>query len=432
MILLDGSIVNIVLPSIQRDVHGTIAGLQWVVTIYTIPLASVLLTAGDLGDRLGTRRLFVWSLGLFTVASLCCAASPSLEVLLAARAVQGVAAGGVLPTTLAIIAHAYRDNTRRTKAITTWAASGGLALLLGPVLGGLLTEIFSWRAVFFVNLPIGLVALALALRHLRQATVRSARTPDLLGQAVGVLALAALVAGLIEGGSRGWAVPSTLVLLTVSVLGIATFVVVERRSSHPVLPPAIFRRKEFTASIVCGQAYQIGSFGMQFMLAIFVQEQWHVDTARTGVLFLPFSIGSVVGVLALNRGLLRLGPRRLLSVGSVMAFAGAVVMLGVSGHEPSWPVFAVGTALIGLGSGMFAPSINAVTMQSIEPEYSGLASGVLNTARQIGMAVGVAVLGAFIAMSDPVLGLRIGMGLVGLCFLTVLVLGLRFVPARRR
>ncbi len=430
MVLLDGSAVNIVLPSIQRDVHGSLGALQWVVTVYTIPLASVLLTVGYLGDRFGVRRLFLWSLGAFTAASLWCALSPTLPMLLAARGVQGVAAGGALPMTLAIIAQAYPDHAERAKAITMWGAVGAIALVIGPAGGGLLTELFSWRAVFLINLPIGVATLAVAARHVRPGTPGPAGLHDVAGQLLAVVALGGLVGGLIEGGSSGWAGRRAIGLLAVGVLAMVAFVLVERRSRHPVLPPDIFRHRAYTAAVGCGMAYQFGSFGLQFMLAIYLQEQWQIDTARTGVLFLPFSVCSVVGVLVLNRGLISRGPKWLLCTGGVIAVLGAVVLLGVSGTESSWPLFAVGTALVGLGSGMFAPSINAVAMQSLDPGRSALASSVLNAARQVGMAVGVAMLGGFIGLADPVLGMRIGVGCVAVCFLAVVVLAARYVRAR--
>jgi EmrB/QacA subfamily drug resistance transporter len=429
MILLDGSAVNIVLPAIQHDVHGSIAGLQWVVTVYTIPLASVLLTSGDLGDRFGVRRLFVWSLGAFTAASVWCALSPSLPVLLVARAVQGVAAGGVLPMTLAILAHEYRDPTARAKAITLWGSAGAVALIVGPSGGGLLTAGFGWRSVFLINVPTGLTALLIALRHLRTDTERRSKPHDLVGQALGVLALAGLVAGLIGGGSNGWTAPGTVVLLVAGVACAAAFGMVERRVAHPVLPPEMFRGHAFTAAVLSGFGYQFGSFGMQFMLAIYLQDAWHVDTARAGVLFLPFSLCSLVGVLVLNRGLIRRGSRWLLCVGAVIAVLGAVVVLGMPSGPDGWPVFVVGTALVGLGSGMFAPSINAVALGSVDATFAGLGSGVLNTSRQIGMAVGVGLLGGFIALADPALGMRVGMGCVAGCFVAILVLAIRFVPA---
>lgn len=431
MILLDGSALNIALPAVQQDIHGSIAALQWVVNIYTIPLASVLLTAGNLGDRIGARRLFVWSLALFTLASLACALSPNLGLLVGARAVQGIAAGGLLPTTLAIIARTYPNPIERAKAITFWGATGGLALVAGPLGGGLLTDLFGWRSIFLINVPVGLITIYLAARYVRETPSRPAKSPDLPGQIAGIIALSALVAGLIEGGAKGWTAPLALGPLALALACGIAFFFIETRSSHPMVPMAIFRRHAFTASITNGFAFQFGGYGMQFMLAIYVQEHWHISAARAGLLFLPFSVSWVFGTIVLNRRLIHRGPRWLLWTGATASLLGALIGLGVS-TESTWPLFAIGTALVGLGCGVFSPSLNAAAMLSVDPDYAGLGSGVLNTARQIGMAVGVALLGAFIARPDAVLGLRVNMAIVALCFLAIVVLSVRYVPRKEQ
>lgn len=427
MTMLDGSAVNIALPAIQRDVHGSISSVQWVLSAYTIPVASLLLTAGDLADRLGARRLFGWSLGLFTLASLLCALSPTLTLLLAARTLQGIMAGGLLPTTLAIVTRTYADPVERARAITVWGATGAVALVIGPVGGGLLTDAFGWRSIFLINVPVGLATLALATRSIAETARRHSRSVDVAGQLSGVLALASLVAALIEGGERGWSTPPSTVLLITAGAGIVAFVLIEHRSSHPALPPAMFRQPAFTASVVSGFAYQFGSFGLQFMLANYLQERWRLSAAHTGWLFLPFSVSGLIGILVLNRRLIHRGPRWLLWTGASTALLGALILLPVSGPA-SWPALIAGSTLIGLGCGVFAPSINVATMMSIEPEFAGLGSGVLNTARQIGMAIGVALLGAFIGMPDALLGLRWCLGLIALCFLLILLLSLRYAP----
>jgi len=429
MILLDGSALNIALPAVQQEMHGSISALQWVVNIYTIPLASVLLTAGNISDRWGARRLFIWSLIFFTGASLLCALSSSLGFLVAARGLQGIAAGGLLPTTLAIIARTYPDPIERAKAITLWGATGGLALVAGPIGGGVLTEVLGWRSIFLINVPVGLVTIFLTVRYASETQTRAAKSLDLAGQIVGVLTLSALVAALIEGGALGWASPLTLGLSAAAVLGIVAFFVIEKRSSHPMLPLAIFRRHAFTASITNGFAFQFGGYGMQFMLAIFVQEHWHLTAAQTGLLFLPFSISWVFGTIVLARQLVSRGPRWLLWTGATSSLIGALLVLGIS-DESSWPLLAVGTAFVGLGCGVFSPSLNAAALLSIDPNFTGLGSGVLNTARQIGMAVGVALLGAFVAIQDQLAGARLGMALVALCFLTIVVLSIRYVPRK--
>ncbi|MEV7127553.1 MFS transporter [Streptomyces sp. NPDC093260] len=428
MILLDGSALNIALPAIERDVHGSLAALQWVVTIYTIPLAAVLLTAGSISDRWGARRLFVCSLAGFTAASLLCAVSPNLSVLVAARFLQGVAAGGLLPTTLAIIAHTHPDPIERAKAITVWGATGGLALVAGPIGGGVLTELLGWRSIFLINVPVGLITLHLARRYAAE-TPRRAAHPDLPGQLTGIVALSAVVAYLIEGGSLGWTAPIPLGLLALAVITAAVFLTVEARTSHPMLPLAVFRRAAFSASVTNGFAFQFGGYGMQFMLAIYLQQQWGLSAERTGVYFLPFSVAWVFGTIVLNRRLVHRGPRFLLWTGALSSFVGTALLLGVDGRG-TWPLFVAGTALAGLGCGVFSPSLNAAALLAIDPAYAGLGSGVLNTARQVGMAMGVALLGSLIGMHDTLLGLRVSVVLVALCFVAIIGLSIAYVPRK--
>jgi len=429
MILLDGSALNVALPAVQRDVHGSIAALQWVVNVYTIPLASVLLSAGSVGDRLGARRLFVWSLALFTLASLLCALSPNLGLLVGARGVQGVAAGGMLPTTLAIIARTYPNPIERAKAITVWGATGGLALAVGPLVGGALTDLFGWRSIFLINVPVGLATCYLAARFIKETELRAGKHFDIPGQVAAVATLSGLVATLIEGGSQGWRSPLVLTLLGLTVLCGIAFGIIEQRSSQPMLPMAVFRRAAFTASVTNGFAFQFGGYGMQFMLAIYLQQHWHISAARTGLLFLPFGISWVFGTIVVNRRLVHRGPRWLLWTGALSALIGSLVMLAMTDRS-SWPLFAIGTALVGLGCGVFSPSLNAAAMLSIDPAFAGLGSGVLNTARQVGMAIGVALLGSFIAMQHALFGLRLSMALVAACFLTIIVLSVRYVPRK--
>jgi len=420
MVLLDGSALNVALPAIERDVHGSITALQWVVNIYTIPLASVLLTAGALADRWGARRLFMMALGAFTAASLLCAASPTLGALIGARFLQGLAAGGLLPTTLTIIARSYEDPMERAKAITAWGATGGLALVAGPLGGGLLTELWGWRSIFVINVPVGLATLYLARRHVRETPRRAARA-DLPGQLAAVLALSAVTAWLIEGGPLGWTSPAALALLTVALLAATAFVLIERRSSHPMLPLGVFRSAAFSASVTAGFAFQFAAYGMQFMLAIYLQQRWGLDALETGVVFVPFSVAWIFGTLVINRRLVGRGPRVLLGSGALTATVGALLLLGVDGRGTT-PLLLLATGLTGLGSGVLSPSLNAAAMQSIDPAYAGIGSGVLNTARQAGMAMGVALLGTFIVMDD---GLRLGAALVTACFAAIVVLALR-------
>jgi EmrB/QacA subfamily drug resistance transporter len=428
MVLLDGSALNVALPAVQRDIHGSMAALEWVVNIYTIPLASVLLTAGSLGDRIGPRTLYLWALGGFTLASAGCAVSPDMTTLIVARALQGLAAGALLPTTLTIIARSYPNPAQRARAITAWGGTGGMALVAGPVGGGLLADAFGWRSIFVINIPVGIVTTLIGRWSIGRIPPTQTRRLDLTGQLFAVATLGLLIAGLIEGSSAGWTSPPVLALLAGGLVLGGCFVVVELRSPSPMLPLAVFRRHAFTASVINGFALQFGGYGMQFMLAIYLQSRWGLDALHTGLLFLPLSICWVIGTAVLARRLVPLGVRRLLIAGAATALAGSLLLFGLSGPA-SWPWLVAGTLLIGLGCGVFAPSLNGAALMSIEPAFAGLGSGILNTARQVGMAFGVALLGGFIALGDHALGLRLDVTLIALCFLTIVLLSLRYLPA---
>ncbi|WP_084477697.1 MFS transporter [Nocardia jejuensis] len=429
MILLDGSALNIALPSIQADTGGSMAALQWLVNIYTIPLAALLLSAGTLADRIGARRVFLWALGGFSLASLICALSPSLLVLLVFRCVQGTFAAGVLPTTLAIIARTYPDPAERARAITVWGATGGIALVAGPIGGGLLTETLGWRSIFFINVPIGAVALWLAWRHIGETARRQDESFDWLGQLLAIAGLGVLVAGLIEGGERGWSASLTVVLLGASIPILLGFVLTESRVATPILPLAMFGKATFSASIANGFAFQFGAYGLQFMLAIFLQSQWGYDARTTGLFFVPFALLWTFATLVLNRRWSGRGMRWLLVTGSLIAAAGALICLAV-GERSSWPILLAGTAAVGFGCGLFGPSCNGAAMAAADPRYAGLASGVLNTSRQIGMAIGIAVLGVCLVLPGPIAGARVGIALTVAAFVSIAVLSLRYVPGR--
>lgn len=427
MVLLDGSALNIALPSIQDEIGASIGALQWLVNIYTIPLAALLLTAGTFADRWGARRLFAISLAGFTAASLACAVAPNLTILVGSRFVQGVFAAGVLPTTLAIIARTYPDSIERAKAITVWGAIGGVALVAGPLGGGFLTETSGWRSIFLINVPIGLVALALTARAVSETERRVGTKFDWPGQGLAIVGLTLLVAGLIEAGERGWGDVLTASLLIAAPLTLTGFVLVERRVSAPALPLGMFEVPAFTASIVNGFAFQFGAYGLQFLLAVFVQRQWGFDPQTTGLFFLPFAALWTFATLVLNRVWSGRGMRWLLVTGASIAFIGALTCLAADGPN-SWPILLVGSAIVGFGCGLFGPSCNGAAMASADRQYAGLASGVLNTSRQVGMAIGVAVLGGCLVLADPVTGVRVGVVLTAGAFGGIVFLSYRYLP----
>lgn len=426
MILLDGSALNVALPSMQRDVGGSMSALQWLINIYTIPLASLLLTAGVLADRAGSRRVFVWSLAGFTLASLLCALSPTLAVLTAFRCLQGIAAAGVLPTTLAIIARNYPDPMERARAIMMWGATGSIALVVGPIGGGIATEVLGWRAIFLVNVPVGIVALGLSIRYADETDRRRGESFDFTGQILAILGLVLLVAGLIESGEHGWSSPLTLGLIGLSVPALVGFVLVELRVPAPMLPLDIFRRAAFSASIACGFAFQFGAYGLQFVVALNLQQHWAYSPLRAGMFMVPFATLWTLGTLVLNRRWAAKGMRWLMTTGGGIALIGAVGCLFVGGAE-TWPVLLIATAIVGLGAGILGPSCNGAAMAAIDRQFAGMASGVLNTSRQVGMAIGIACLGSLLATFGFEGGLRISAALVGIGFAAIIGLSARYL-----
>lgn len=428
MVTLDGVALNLALPTIQREMHGTAAQLEWVVTAYTLPLASLLLSAGALGDRWGARRLFIGSMLAFSFTSMLCALSPSLLLLIAARVLQGVAAAGLLPMVLSLVAKSWPDKTERDRAVNTLATVGGVAMVVGPIGGGWMTQYLGWPSIFLINLPIGLLGAWLAYRHVRETPLRRAPL-DVWGAAVGTLALTVLVAGLIEGNALGRAHPLVIGMLACGLVGVLAFIRIELRTRHPMLPLGIFRNRPFSAAVAGGFAFQFSCYGLLFMLALFVQSAWQVTPLHAGTLLLPFAAALIVTTVVLNPRLRSRGPRWMLWVGSTWALIGAVVALGIAGPA-TWPVLVLGTVLMGMGTGIYSPTLNVVAATAVDATYAGLASGVYNTARQIGMAIGVAVLGSLVEGAMPaLLGLRWGLLLIIASMACVLGLTLRYIKA---
>jgi len=426
MVTFDGVALNLALPTIQHEWQGTVSQLEWVVTAYTLPLASLLLTTGALGDRWGARRLFIGSLLAFAAASLCCALSPSLPWLVFSRVLQGVAAAGLLPMVLSLVVKQWRDKTVRARAVNTLAIAGSLAMVIGPFGGGWMTQALGWPSIFLINLPIGLTGAWLAYRYLPE-TPRRQVSLDLPGAAVGTLALTALIAGLIESNALGRTHPLVLGLVAAGVAGLIAFLWIESRVRHPMLPLAVFHSRAFSAAVAGGFAFQFSCYGLLFMLAIFVQRAWQVTPLQAGLLLLPFAVAMILTTLVLNPWLLKRGARWMLWAGASWACLGGVVSLGISTPD-TWPVLVLGTVLIAIGTGIYSPTLNVVATTTVDAAYAGLASGVYNTARQIGMAMGIAILGSLVGGAIPALiGLRIGMLLISACLVAIVALTLRYI-----
>ena len=428
MVLMDSSALNVALPQIRSEFAGGLAQLEWTVNSYTITMAAFLLGGGALADRLGARRLFEVSLLVFIASSAACAASPDVGALIAARAVQGVAAGGLLPASLAAIASMYPDPARRAQAFTVWGGVSSLALVLGPVVGGTLTAVVGWRAIFLINVPIGLLAVLLCRWKVPPSPTRPASL-DPAGQFAAVLVIGCGIGALVESGSHGWTTPLSLGLLAATALGALGFVLAERAAAHPVLPLGVLRRPGFAAGLLIGAMFQFGAYGSQFAISLYLQGHWGLGALGAGLSFVPFAVCWTFASFVLARAVSRTGPRLLLIGGAATAAVGALALLPLGGGRDWW-VFVAGSCLLGLGAGLMGPSLPTVVLQSLPPDQAGLASGSLNALRQVGGAVAIALFGPVLAGSGSG-GLRICLALVALGFLAIAGVVRQGMPAKQ-
>ncbi|QES05455.1 MFS transporter [Streptomyces venezuelae] len=390
LITLDTSVVNVALPAIGADLGAGMSGLQWVVDSYTLVFAALLLSSGALADRVGASRAYGAGAVVFVLASAACGLAPGLPALLAARTVQGAAAAVMLPASLALVREAYGDPGRRARAVSLWAAGGTLAVALGPVAGGALTTAWSWRGVFFVNLPLGLVALALLGR-----VARSARRPaplDLPGQLTAMTGLGALTFAAIEGGTEGWWA------LGLAVVSFAAFLVVETRRRHPVVPLGLFRNPTVAVAVAAGSANSVAFYGMLFVFSLFFQQVLGLSALGAGLMFLPMT-GLLAGVNILSaRAAARYGARLPIVVGQAVAVAGLLGLLTVDA-DTSRPLQALLLVPLALGAGFSLPPLIASMMEAVPAERAGTAAGLLNAVRQTAGALAIAVFGSLAAAS---------------------------------
>ena len=393
MVMLDNTVVNVALPSIQRDLNTSISGLEWIVNGYTLSLAVLLVVGGRMGDIFGRRKMFVFGVTLFTFASMTAGFAPNNSAVVASRVVQGVGAAFMMPGTLSIITDAFPP-AQRGKAIGTWAGVSALALAVGPVLGGFLTEYVSWRAIFFINLPVGILAVLAALfivKESRDSTV--GRQIDVLGVTALTASLTALVLALIEGNTWGWESPAVLGLVAGSVLMMGAFVLIETRVKAPIVQFDLFKSRNFIGAVTVAFIISFAMMGVFFFLALYMQNVLGYSALEAGIRFLPTTLIIMVTAPLAGRLSDRIGPRWPIVVGmsaialSLYMFSGIEVGTTFSGL---W----VGFMVLGFGIGLTMSPMSTAAMNAVATTKAGVASGVLSMFRMIGGTFGVAALGA--------------------------------------
>ena len=408
VVQLDVTIVNTALDSIGTSLGGDVSELQWVVSTYTIAFAAFILTAGTLGDRLGAKNIFMAGFVIFTAASLGCAVAPTSGVLIAARAMQGVGAAILVPNSLALLNHAYGNETERGRAVGVWAAGASLALTAGPLIGGGLIEIAGWRSIFLVNLPIGLGALWLTWRYATDTTQTQHRL-DLPGQVAAIGMLGVLAGAIIEGGRLGWTNAWVVAGFGAFATLAALFLVQERRAPQPMLPLSLFAHRMFALTSLVGLLVNIAFYGLIFVFSMYFQQINHWSPFATGLAFVPM-MGAVLPVnLVAPRLAERIGAPAVIALGAVIAATGCLGLLGLEGGTPYWAICGQLLAMGG-GLGLLVPPLTSTLLGSVEKARSGVAAGVLNSTRQTGSVLGVAVFGSLIAQADAFLfGARIAL-----------------------
>jgi len=424
LITLDMSIVNVALASIRADLGGGTVGQQWVIDGYTLLFAGLLLCAGNLADRVGAKRALALGIVVFTLTSAACAAAPSSGALIAARCLQGAGAAVVLPASMALVREAFPDARRRARALGVWAVGGAVSGLVGQPLGGLLTTL-DWRWVFVLNVPVGVGMLAFLA-----AVARSPRRPrpfDWAGQVLAVLALTALVHGLIEGGHAGFGAPLVLAELLLAVLGVLAFLRVQARVAHPMMPLGLFRARGVRIALPVGFAFMVGNFGNVFVVSLYLQQHLGLSPLRAGLVFVPSSLVAVAGNLGSGPVRNRFGVRLPVVAGLTSMVVGLVGLAATIGLDSVLSA-AVCTCFIAAGGSLAMPSVTGVVLEGVAPEQAGTASAVFNTFRQVGGAVAIAVFGALVSGAF-VPGARASFVVAAALLLAAALLSLR-IPGR--
>jgi EmrB/QacA subfamily drug resistance transporter len=396
MIMLDNTVVNVALPSIQRDFDASLSALEWTINAYTLTFAVLLITGGRLGDIFGRRLLFLIGVSLFALASATIGFAPGDEWLVASRAVQGVGAALMMPATLSIITNAFPP-AERGQAIGIWAGVSAIALAIGPLVGGWLTEDVSWRAIFFLNLPVAAGAIAITLfaaEESRDETVD--RRIDYPGIAALTVGLSALVLGLVEANSWGWGSPQILGLFALSVVGLAAFVWIELRSPAPVVDFAFFRSRQFLGANAVAFMVTFAMFAMFFFLALYMQNILGYSPLETGVRFLPSTLLVMIAGPVSGRLSDRIGPRWLMTIGLLLIAASMAWQSRVDTNT-SYGYLLPAFMVMGLGIGLVMSPMSAAAMNAVDRTKAGVASGTLSMSRMVGGTFGVAALGALVA-----------------------------------
>jgi EmrB/QacA subfamily drug resistance transporter len=432
---LDNTIVNVALPSIGRDLHATVSGLQWTVDAYTLVIASLLMLSGSMADRIGRALVFKVGLALFTLGSLLCSLAPSLGFLIAFRMLQAIGGSMLNPVAMSIIRNVFTDPRERAQAIGMWGATVGFSLALGPVVGGVLVHSVGWQSIFWINIPVGIAAFVLTMRFVPESRAPRPRRADPVGQAFVIVLLASLTYAIIEAPSAGWLSAQTIVLFVLSAAALAGLIAYEPRRTDPLLELRFFRSVPFSGASAIAVCAFAALGGFLFLNTLYLQEARGLSALTAGLYTLPIALMTLFFAPLSGYLVGRYGPRIGLLVGGLGVTIGGALMTGAGLHS-SLPSLLPAYLVFGIGFGMVNPPITNTAVLGMPAAQAGVAAAVASTSRQVGQTLGVAVVGAVAAAGARSVGpgfihsSQTGWWIVSGCGLAVLVLGIASTSAR--
>ena len=396
MIMLDNTVVNVALPSIERDLHVSIESLEWIVTAYALTFAALLITGGKLGDLYGRKLIFIIGIGIFTLSSLACGFAPNAGFLIGARMVQGVGAALMNPASLSIITATFPPR-ERGQAIGIWAGVSAMALAIGPLVGGVIVDTINWNWIFFINVPVGIVGIVVSWFVITESRDMSReQSIDLPGLVTSSLGLFALTYALIEGNQRGWTSVEILSLFAAAVVLLVAFVVVEYRQRLPMLDLSLFKSGTFTGANTVAMLVSLGMFGVFFFVSLYVQNILGYSAIQAGAIFLPMTILIILIAPIAGKASDRIGSRWLMGAGMTIVGISLLLYQRVGLHSTFWTLLP-SLLLGGAGMALTMSPMTAAAMSSVPVDKAGVGSGVLNSFRQMGGSLGIAIMGAIVA-----------------------------------
>ena len=409
MTYLDNNVINVAIPTIQRNLHLSVAGLEWVVSGYVLVFAGLMLVGGRLADVFGRRRLFLAGLTVFTLSSLAAGLASSGAALIGFRAVQGLGAAMLVPTTLAIIIATFDDTKERARAIGLWTAIGALALAFGPLIGGFISQNFRWGWIFFINVPVGVITFAMALLWMDESHGRSAsRRLDVPGLAASAVTLFSLTYALIEGHDKGWTSGPILGAFVLAVVAAAAFVWIEARSAEPMVAVSLFRSRVFSGGTSVMMLWAFGIFGIYFFTSLYLQNILGFSPVKAGLTFLPMALFVVVFAVLSGPVAARIGTRWTVALGLAI-MTGGLYLFFLQGLHVSYLALMPGFLMFGAGSGLMNAPLTSAVLDSMPTDRSGVASALMNASREVAGLLGITVIGVVLRSRQGV-ALRTGAG----------------------